>query len=46
MTNSVNLRAIVLDILMELEKEDTMSHIVISNALSKFQYLEKNERGI
>ncbi len=45
MTNSVNLRAIVLDILMELEKEDTMSHIVISNALSKFQYLEKNERG-
>jgi 16S rRNA (cytosine967-C5)-methyltransferase len=44
-TNLVNLRAVVLDILMELEKEDTMSHIVIGNALSKFQYLEKNERG-
>ncbi len=44
-TNSVNLRAIVLDILMELEKEKTMSHIVTNNALSKFQYLEKSERG-
>ena len=44
-TNLVNLRAVVLDILMELEKEDTMSHIVIGSALSKFQYLEKNERG-
>ena len=31
----VNLRAVVLDILTEIEKEGEFSHITINNALSK-----------
>lgn len=42
---SVNLRGVVLDILMELEKPETLSHIVIGNALSKYQYLDKHDRS-
>lgn len=46
MTNmQVNLRAIVLDILMELNKPDTFSHVVMGNALTKYQYLDKQERS-
>lgn len=41
----VNLRAIVLDILMELNKPDTFSHVVMGNALTKYQYLDKQERS-
>lgn len=41
----VNLRAIVLDILMELNKPDSFSHVVIGNALTKYQYLDKQERS-
>lgn len=41
----VNLRAIVLDILMELNKPESFSHVVIGNALAKYQYLDKNERS-
>lgn len=42
---SVNLRGVVLDILMELEKPERLSHIVIGNALSKYQYLDKHDRS-
>lgn len=45
MAGSVNEREIVLDILMELEKADTMSHMVIGAALTKYQYLLKNQRS-
>lgn len=41
----VNLREIVVDILLELEKSEALSHIVIGNALTKYQYLEKQERS-
>ena len=41
----VNVRAIVLDILMETQKPDNMSHIVLGNALKKYQYLDKRERS-
>ncbi len=44
MTNSVNTREIVLDLLMEVTKEKRPSHIVLSQMLSKYQYLEKQER--
>ena len=37
----VNLRAVVLDILTEIEKEGEFSHITINNALSKYQYLDR-----
>ncbi len=45
MTDSVNLRAVVLDILLEVNEHDNYSHIVINGALSKYQYLDKNERA-
>lgn len=41
----INLRAVVLDILMELEKPEALSHVVIHGTLEKYQYLDKNERG-
>lgn len=41
----VNIRAIVLDILLETQKLDNMSHIVLGNALKKYQYLDKRERS-
>lgn len=44
-TNSVNLRAVVLDILMEVNENGSYSHIVINAALAKYQYLDKNERA-
>lgn len=45
MTDSVNLRAIVLDILMEVNEKGEFSHLLINNALTKFQYLDKNKRS-
>ena len=41
----VNLRAVVLDILTEIEKEGEFSHITINNALSKYQYLDRAQRA-
>jgi 16S rRNA (cytosine967-C5)-methyltransferase len=40
----VNLRMVVLDILLEVEKGQP-SHIVIGNALKKYQYLDKQDRS-
>lgn len=45
MSESVNTRAIVLDILMEINENDAYSHLTINNALKKFQYLEKQDRA-
>lgn len=45
MAKSINEREIVLDILMELEKPDTLSHVVIGAALAKYQYLLKKQRS-
>ncbi|MGN0160926.1 MAG: 16S rRNA (cytosine(967)-C(5))-methyltransferase RsmB [Lachnospiraceae bacterium] len=45
MSESVNLRAIVLDILVEVNEKNGYSHVVQNNALRKFQYLDKSERG-
>jgi len=41
----VNLRAVVLDILVEASQPDKMCHIVLGNALKKYQYLDKRERS-
>ena len=38
-------REIVLSILMDIETNDTFSNIAIGNALSKNQFIEKNERA-
>ena len=39
MADSVNEREIVLDILLELNRPEAMSHLVIGAALKKYQYL-------
>lgn len=41
----VNIRAVVLDILTEIEKEEEFSHITINNALLKYQYLDRTQRA-
>lgn len=41
----INLRAVVLDILSEIENEGGFSHITINNALAKYQYLDKTQRA-
>lgn len=44
MTNSENLRDIVCDLLLEIERTQTPSHVAIRRMLEKYQYLENNER--
>ncbi len=45
MTNSENLRDIVCDLLLEIEREQTPSHVAIRRMLEKYQYLGSGERG-
>lgn len=45
MTNTVNNREIALDILMEINENDQYLHVLLGEALRKYQYLEKNERA-
>lgn len=44
MTNGINTRAMILEILLQIE-EGEHSHIAIRNALSKYQFLPKQERA-
>ena len=46
MTNSENLRDIVCDLLMEIEKSGTPSHVAIRRMLQKYQYLGNSERRL
>ncbi len=45
MTNAINIRELVLEILMQVTKEGEYSHLVIRSVLVKYQYLEKQERA-
>lgn len=45
MTENVNLRAVVLDILTEVNEGRGYCHVVVNNALTKYQYLDKSERA-
>ena len=45
MARQVNLREIALDILMEITEEEAYSHVVLREALEKYQYLEKRDRA-
>lgn len=45
MTDSVNLRELVLSLLISITRDGEYSHIAISNVLEKYQYLEKRERA-
>ena len=44
-TNSENLRDIVCDLLLEIEREQAPSHVAIRRMLEKYQYLGSGERG-
>lgn len=44
-TNGINTREMILEILLQIEEEGEHSHIAIRNALSKYQFLPKQERA-
>ncbi len=41
----MNVRELALDILLEIAERGGLSHVVLSQALSKYQYLEKQDRA-
>ncbi len=43
--NHMNVRELALDILMEVLEQGGLSHVVLNQALSKYQYLEKQDRA-
>lgn len=45
MTDSVNTRELILEILMEITEEGKYSHLVLGSVLEKYQYLDKRERA-
>lgn len=45
MTNSINIRELALEALLEIIKENKLSHLVLSGVLEKYQYLDKQERA-
>ena len=45
MTKETNIREIVLDILLEVMEKGNYSHLILSQALEKYQYLEKQDRA-
>lgn len=45
MTDSINIRELVLGILMEVTSENSYSHLVLRGVLEKYQYLDKKERA-
>lgn len=45
MADTINPRELVLDILLEIEKNHSFSHIAINNVLSKYQYMDKQKRA-
>lgn len=45
MTTDVNTRALVLEMLLEVNEKDQYSHLVLRQVLEKYQYLDKHERA-
>jgi 16S rRNA (cytosine967-C5)-methyltransferase len=45
MTEAANIREIVLNMLLEMEKNGAYSHHMLNQSLAKYQYLEKKERS-
>ncbi len=45
MSKPVNSRSIILDILIEINEKDQYTHIVLKNALTKYQYLPHADRA-
>ncbi len=45
MTNGINVRDLALDCLLSITRDANFSHIVMQDVLTKYQYLEKQERS-
>lgn len=45
MTDSINTRELVLEMLMEINEKGAYSHLVLRDVLGKYQYLSKQERA-
>ncbi len=45
MTKTINTREVVLEILMEVLENNKYSHLILNQALKKYQYLEKHDRA-
>lgn len=45
MSSVINTREIVFDMLMAVEKEHTPSHVLLTQTLMKYQYLDKKDRA-
>lgn len=45
MTNGINTREMILEILLQIEEEGAPSHVVLRNTLSKYQFLPKQDRS-
>lgn len=45
MTNGVNVRDVALECLLSITRDGNFSHLVMQDVLSKYQYLEKQERS-
>lgn len=45
MTREVNLREIILDILLEITRDEEYSHLAIGRTLEKYQYLPRQDRA-
>ena len=46
MADNINTRAIVYDMLMSVEKENTPSHLLLSQTLMKYQYLDEEGQSV
>lgn len=44
-SNSVNTRDLVLEMLVEINEKNQMSHLILRDVLNKYQYLSKQERA-
>ena len=45
MTNGVNVRDLALECLLSITRDGNFSHLVMQDVLTKYQYLEKQERS-
>ena len=43
--NDINVREIVLDMLLEVQKEQTHSHVLLKNVLDKYAYIKESDRA-
>ena len=45
MDSSINTREIVLDMLMDVNRNNTFSHILLKKVLDKYNYMQEHEKA-